>query len=127
MAVSQTPCLDVWVANAWGDLYLHRQITGKHTRLDRRGELRIEDRRPKRVFILDVLDDVSHFHQILPAYLVRHPLIEHRPNAGFAEIVEGLIPKVIECLGPIEARTRSRLHLEDPSREVHMEDLDNEM
>ena len=34
---------------------------------------------------------------------------------------------MIDCLGPLEPLTRIRLHEQDPSCEVHMEDLDQEM
>ena len=61
MAVSQTRSLPVWVASALCDLHLHRRLPRMHSRLDHRGELRDEEeRRPKRRFLLDVLDDVAN-------------------------------------------------------------------
>ena len=49
---------------------------------------------------------------------------KRRELGAFIPFFEGAIPKVIDFLGPVEARTRNGLHLEEPSCEVHMEDLE---
>ena len=108
MVLSQSSCLHVWGASAWGDLHLHHRLPRMHTRLVHRGQLRLEDQcRQKSLFLLDVLDDVAHLYQILSAYLGSHPLDEQLPNAVFSELVEDAIPNVRDCLGPLEDRTRN--------------------
>ena len=107
MALSQSSLPRVWVANARGDLHLHCRLQAMHTRLDHRGELGVEEeRRPKRLVFLHVLDDVAHLPQILDAYSAYNTLFEELANAGFTELGEGAVLKLVEFLGPFLTHTR---------------------
>ena len=49
--------------------------------------------RPKRLFILDVLDDVANIEQIIAAYILLLPLFEQLANECFPEIVDARFQK----------------------------------